>query len=175
MNIKKFLMIIGASAIILFSGWFYIGKLGSPEPIFKEKITAAQIENTELSNAQPDEETKSALTRIDSQGAVGVEATLLPEKSSSNELIFEIVMNTHSVDLLQYPLNELTHLSFGTAANTSGEFEWERASEDSHHMVGYLKWKGEVIEESITLEIKDIDNVSLRTFTWENDDLIEIN
>ncbi len=157
----------GAIAIILFFGWFYIGQLGSTESAAKEKTTVNQIKDSEQVNAKADEGTESTLTRIDSQGAVGIEVTPLPEKSSSDELVFEIVMNTHSVDLLQYQLNELAELSFGATNTTAGEFEWELSSKDSHHLVGYLKWMGPVMEDNVTLEIKNIDNIPSRVFEWE--------
>ncbi|WP_394237312.1 hypothetical protein [Niallia oryzisoli] len=169
MYFKKILMILGAIAIILFIAWFYFGQLGSfpLEPEFIENITSTQNDNAKLMNSKTDEISGFDLTRMDSQGAVGVEATILPERSSSNELIFQIVMNTHSIDLLQYPLDELARLSFSSIENPSGEFKWELTNDDSHHLVGYLKWKGSVIEDNIILKINNIDNIPSRTFEWE--------
>lgn len=59
MNVKKFSMIIGAIAILLFIGWFYLGLLRSPDPVVQEKSTSTQIENTELINLKTDETLKS--------------------------------------------------------------------------------------------------------------------
>lgn len=174
MNRKKIFMIAGAAAIILFIGWFYIKQLALPDPVSEENTIASQVENTKLNNSTEVKGKESDLSRLDSQGAVAVQATLLPEKSSLNELMFEIVMNTHSVDLLQYPLNELAQISFGTAINTTGEFKWEHANEDSHHMVGYLKWTGTIPEDSISLELTGIDNIPSRTFIWEKSDLTKL-
>lgn len=171
MNKSKIFMVAGATAIILFIIWFYFKELSLPERVLQENTIAGQIENTGLSSSREVRETKSELSRIDSQGAVTVQVAILPEKSTKNELMFEIVMNARSVDLIQYQLNRLAQLSFGTKVNTSGEFEWRAVNEDSHQMVGYLKWKGTPSEGGITLVLKGIDDIPSRTFVWTKDDL----
>lgn len=158
------------SLIIFFIGWFYIEQLGFPNTV-SNKTNNARYKNIEEINSKSGAIVEPDLTRMNSLGAVGVGVTLPPEKSTSNELLFEIAMNTHSVDLLLYPLNELASPSFGELGNASGEFEWELTNENSHHLVGYLKWKGTVIEESVILEIKNIDNVPIRTFKWEKSEI----
>lgn len=167
-------MIIGAIAIILFILWFYFRQLSLPERVYQESTIAKQIENTGLSSSREVKRTESELSRIDSQGAVTVQVAILPEKSIENELMFEIVMNTHSVDLNQYQLNKLAQLSFGTTVNTTGEFEWKPVNDDAHHRIGYLKWKGNLSEDGITLVLKNIDDIPSRTFVWTKDDLVEI-
>lgn len=174
MNKNKIFMITGAIAIILFIIWFYFKQLSLPERVYQESTIAKQIENTGLSSSKEVKGTESELSRIDSQGAVAVQVAVLPEMSLENELMFEIVMNTHSVDLNQYQLNKLAQLSFGTTVNTTGEFEWKPENEDSHHRIGYLKWKGTPSWDGITLVLKDIDNIPSRKFVWTKDVLAEI-
>jgi hypothetical protein len=119
--------------------------------------------------------TESELTKSDSEGAVAIKTTFLTEKSSSNQLVFEVVMNTHSVDLQQYDLTQLATISFGTDTNNPGTFEWEPSSQDSHHMMGYLTWKGALDEnyKKINLDLNNIDNISSRLFSWEKSKLID--
>lgn len=162
-------MIVGAFIIIIFIGWFYIKQLALPNILSEKNTIAAQGENTQSNDSTKDKESESSLSRLDIQGTVSVKTTFLPDKSTSDELVFEVEMNTHSGDVLQYQLDKLVQLAFGTVVNTNGEFEWEPIKEDSHHLVGYLKWKGTISKDSITLQLKDIDNIPSRSFTWERD------
>lgn len=174
MNKKNLLMVAGATVIILFIGWFYIDQLSLPESATeKENTIAAKVQNTESKN-NVQEQMVNTLQKTDSQGTVAIQATLLPEKSSSNQLVFEIKMNTHSGDLLQYEIDKLAQLTFGSDLNKTGTFVWELANEDSHHLVGYLTWNGEILKESITLKINNIENIPSRTFIWEKDELAAI-
>jgi hypothetical protein len=90
------------------------------------------------------EGTESPLTKSNSEGAVSIKTTLLAEKSSNNQLVFEVVMNTHSVDLTQFDLAKLASIIFDQNSNNTGMFEWEPDNQDSHHMMGNLIWNGEV-------------------------------
>jgi hypothetical protein len=122
---------------------------------------------------RPDAEgVENTLTKTQSDGAVAVKATLIPEKSNKNKLDFEIVMNTHSVDLLQYDISNISEVSFGTEPATQ-DFKWDASSSDSHHMMGYLIWNGDVKEgnDNISLNIKGIDDIPSRVFNWQKDEL----
>lgn len=174
MDKMKLLMSFGAVIIILFIGWFYIDQLQLPETVFKEDTIAEQVENTRSKSNVQDDEMLTSFQRTDSQGTVVIQATLLPEKKSSNQIIFEIKMNTHSGDLLQYNLEKIAQISFGSNLNTTGTFKWDLANEDSHHLVGYLTWSGEVVDDRITLTLNNIENVSSRTFIWEKNNMTAI-
>lgn len=167
-------MISGAAIILLFIGWFYIEKLGVLEPISEEKTIAEPVKTSGSSINEEVNNGESKLERIDSQGTVAIQATLLPEKSTSNQLYFKVAMNTHSGDLLQFELDKLAKIAFGSTINMSGGFEWELTSQDSHHVVGYLIWNGKVESESITLKLENIDDIPSRTFIWEKNDLTQI-
>ncbi len=119
--------------------------------------------------------TKSSLTTYDSTGMVGIYTTLLLEKSNSHQLVFEVVMNTDSDDLFQYDLTKIAAISFGTETDNPGTFEWESSNKNDHHMIGYLKWNGTLDRnyKNIILDLKGIDNVSLRTFTWKKSKLTD--
>ncbi|WP_019153654.1 hypothetical protein [Robertmurraya massiliosenegalensis] len=171
MDGKKISMIVGAAIIVLFIGWFYIGQLSVTEKVVEEDTIAEQVESGASNNKEEDEGIEPSFQRTDSQGTLAIQATLIPEKSSSKQLFFEIVFNTHSGDLLQYKIEQLAKLSFQSSENPSGTFEWDLANEDSHHMVGYLSWSGEVLDENITLKLDNIENVSSREFIWEKNDI----
>lgn len=85
-------------------------------------------------------------------------------------------MNTHSVDLQQYDISQLAEVSFGVEPNTQN-FKWDPSSKDSHHMMGYLIWNGDVKKgyENISLNIKGIDQIPSRVFIWQKEELKETN
>ncbi|MEQ2527680.1 hypothetical protein WMO40_13295 [Bacillaceae bacterium CLA-AA-H227] len=173
MNKKNLLMSLGAVFIVLFIGWFYIGQLNVPRTVPEEDTIAKQIESPTTKNKK-EEATNNSLQRTDSQGTVAIQATLVPEKSSSNKLFFEITFNTHSGDILQYDIDQLAELSFGTKENPNGVFKWELANEDSHHLVGYLTWNGEILDDRINLKLENIENIPSRSFIWEKNELAEV-
>jgi hypothetical protein len=123
------------------------------------------------------EGTESALTRSNSEGTIAIKTTLLAEKSNSNKLVFEVVMNTHAGDLTQYDLTKLASISFGIDTNNSGIFEWEPSNNDSHHMMGTLIWNGVLDKnlKNINLNLNNIDNIPSQKFTWEKSNLINDN
>jgi hypothetical protein len=143
----------------------------------EESSIAEQIEQKQSSNGMREnvEGTENELTKSDVNGAVAIKTTLLVEKSNKNQVVFEVVMNTHSVDMLQYDLPKLASISFGTSINTSGTFKWEPASNDSHHMMGYLKWDGAMDKnyQNINLDLKNIDNIPSRIFSWKKSNITD--
>jgi hypothetical protein len=174
MDAKKLLMVLGAAMIILFIGWFYIGQLNVSEVSTGEDTIAEQVKSSVTNIKAEGEGTATSIQRTDTQGTVQIQVTLIPEKSSSSQLHFEIAFNTHSGDLLQYEIEQLAQISFESNANPTGTFWWELANEDSHHMVGYLTWSGEVLDERITLRLDNIENIPSRSFIWEKSDLAQI-
>lgn len=166
-------MFLGAAFIVMFIGWFYLDQLNVPEAETTEETIAQQVRSTQ-SEINLEKETNSSLQKTDSQGTVAIQITLIPEKSSTDQLLFEIAFNTHSGDLLQYEVDQLAILTFGTNKSPEGTFKWELANEDTHHLVGYLTWNGEVMEEPITLELENIEYIPSRSFIWEKNELTEI-
>lgn len=169
MNKKTVLMLIGGTVIVLFIGWFYINQLASPKLFYKEKTDEI---TTQINDQQTNKEKQNVLSKTNSQGSVDMEVILIPEKSNSDFLLFEVALNTHTGDLLQYKLDDLAQISFGNTINKTGVFEWEIDNEDSHHTVGFLRWRGEVkSNSSIELELKNIDKAASRSFTWDKNEV----
>lgn len=108
-------------------------------------------------------------TQVDEQGAVVVEATPLNLNMQESTMEFEIVLNTHSVDLSM----DLAQLAILTtdAGITVNATKWD-APRGGHHVTGKLLFPSKTDGKSIldganiiTLQIRDVDS-SLREFVW---------
>jgi hypothetical protein len=107
------------------------------------------------------------LTRKDEQGMVVVEITPLNLRMPGDTFVFEVSMNTHSVDL-RMDLAQLATLTTDTGQIVPASL-WD-APRGGHHVSGKLIFpatmNGLSILDSatkISLEIRDVD-VELRTF-----------
>lgn len=110
------------------------------------------------------------LTRTDQQGAVTVEVTPLNLDNPSDQLEFDVVMDTHSVDL-SMDLATLATLTTDTGV-TIPATRWD-APRGGHHVEGKLIFPaaghdGQSIldgAKKLTLTIVDVDAPS-RVFDW---------
>lgn len=126
--------------------------------------TAAAASSTRDSTASAD------LTRSDQQGAVTVEITPLNLTSPGDTLEFDIVLNTHSVDL-SMDLATLATLTTDTGITVQPTL-WD-APRGGHHVEGKLIFPGtldgiSVLEgaSTLTLTITNLD-VPVRVFEWQ--------
>ena len=110
------------------------------------------------------------LVRVDQQGAVSVEVTPPELSEVSEELEFEVALNTHSVDL-SMDLATLSTLSTDTGLEVAAT-QWN-APRGGHHVSGTLSFPASQNGKSIlagarrvTLTIRDLD-ASTRTFAWD--------
>jgi len=108
--------------------------------------------------------------KVDEQGAVVVEVTPLNLNTQDNTLQFEIVLNTHSVDL-SMDISSLATLSTDTGKIVQAT-AWD-ALRGGHHVKGELTFPSlidgkSVIEGAtrVALEIREVDTPS-RTFEWQ--------
>ncbi len=110
------------------------------------------------------------LSRTDSQGAVTVKVTPLDLNPDGETLVFEVSMNTHSVNL-GMDLAKLATLTTDTG-KTIQAVKWDGPAGGGYHVSGKLTFPN-IVEEKplllgakqVTLTIKDVDAAS-RTFTW---------
>ena len=109
------------------------------------------------------------LFRADSQGEVSIDATW--DVADDGSIVFDIIMNTHSVPLDGYDLSEVSVLrdSTGTEYRPTS---WDSAP-GGHHRRGMLTFP---TPEAVTagasggfieLVIRDIAGISERTFRWD--------
>lgn len=168
-NLKK--SILFPAAILAISGLiFSANSLINFQP--DEKVTIADQVKQNDTVAKEDTETENVLSKTDAQGAVAVKATLLPGKSNQKQLMFEIVMNTHSVSLSEYDIPKIARLALG-GKEAGGNFVWEPSGEDSHHMSGFLTWNGQLEKgyNEIALKLENIDNIPERVFNWKESEI----
>ncbi len=115
-------------------------------------------------------ESTSDLTRSDEQGAVEFDVTPLNLDKPGDILIFDVSINTHSVDL-SMDLTQLAVLSTNDG-KTLQAIQWE-APKGGHHVEGKLSFPaildGKDIlagASEITVTITNVDAPS-RIFTWQ--------
>ena len=119
---------------------------------------------------------KKDLTRINEEGAVVMRVTYMNPVANidAGELIFEVRMNSHSVDLDAYKLEEMAILKTdrGKVYKPLG---WFNPGGGGHHRFGTLKFPGknkdggDIITKDtkeIIIIISNIDNVKERSFQW---------
>lgn len=185
---RKIISITIGSIIILIAGIsiFKMSDISRREPLntnndlrnvkdFKEANELETQQNLELEDNGLNEQLK----RQDTQGEVAVTVTFLnPTHQDKDYLNFEIYLNTHSVELDKYNLEELTTLSIGNNIKIREGIEWETIG-GGHHISGTLKvpkeYKGEKINyteaEFIELEVMDLADASSRRFKWKKEEL----
>ena len=109
-------------------------------------------------------------TQSDAQGAVTVEVKPENLNKSGDTLIFDVTMNTHSVDLGM----NLAQLAMLTTDNgkTVQALKWD-APRGGHHLEGKLSFPTQLDGKnlldgahSITITIKNVD-APARIFTWQ--------
>ena len=117
----------------------------------------------------PNSNAGNELTRIDQQGMVVVEVTPVNLGTPSDTLVFDVALNTHSVDL---NFNLAKHAILITDTGKVVQATAWDGPMGGHHVSGKLTFPVNVDGESIlngatklTLEIRDVD-AELRTFEW---------
>lgn len=112
---------------------------------------------------------KNDLTRTNEDGAVEVSVLYLnPLKTVENGvLVFEVKLNTHSVNLDQYQFAEIAYLQIDSNPPRES-IGWFDAKGRGHHLSGVLKFGGSFPESAkrMKLVIKGVDGVAERAFEW---------
>lgn len=116
------------------------------------------------------------LIRKSSLGAVDVDVAylnpLMPEEREN--IVFKVYLNTHSVDLSGYRVEELSIFKNSRGVAVSEGFSWVSEKESGHHRSGYLTLPATLPDGSqlisqedvyIVLEINGIQGN--RTFRWD--------
>ncbi len=110
----------------------------------------------------------NGLVQSNTGGSVTIDVEWI--KAEDNSLVFKVTMNTHSVDLDQYDLEELAVLRDDTGNEYHPVF-WNSAP-GGHHRRGTLtfpipdslsQWKTNYIE----IMIRDVANIEERVLKWE--------
>jgi hypothetical protein len=113
------------------------------------------------------------LERVNEEGAVAVSATYANPigQGKKGNLTFIVFLNTHSVDLARYPLNQYAKLYDAKGNLLSSISEWEQVSGDGHHIVGNLHFKDTGFNlqnlDGIKLVIENYGGAAKRELVWE--------
>ena len=110
----------------------------------------------------------NGLVQSNTDSAVTIDMEWIKAKDGS--LIFSVAMNTHSVDLDQYDLGELTILR-DDADNEYHPVSWDSAP-GGHHRMGTLTFPlpdsvSQGNAKYIEVMIRDIAGIEERVFKWE--------
>lgn len=112
---------------------------------------------------------KKKLTRTNKEGPVTVSAIYMNplEKKGFEELRFQVKLDTHSVDLEQYDLEQLSFLRFDKG-KLQKSLKLNREG-SGHHITNVVLFQGPVPEgtTSLVLVIKNVGNVAERKLEWE--------
>lgn len=107
------------------------------------------------------------LTKSDSQEPVTVSATYLAADRTADEIRFRIKLDTHSVNLDQYSMEELITLRFDNNEELKSVGLTREGS--GHHVTDILRFSGKVPEgaAAMTLVIRNLGNIAERTLSWK--------
>lgn len=141
-----------------------------PDPDGQQASTTRTPAPTATLVASPVEETKSYETRTDTQGSVTFEVTPIELSVAAETLEFDVVMNTHSVDLA-WDLAAQSVLRTETGLEVRAR-SWPLGS--GHHYSGTLTFPSRSADGAalldgahvLTLIVRDTD-VPERVFVWE--------
>lgn len=143
----------------------------TPQPASASNITATPTDDPAiLATLFPNMGGNSDMTRTDQQGAIIVEVTPLDLGTPAENLEFDIVLNTHSVDL-SMDLATLSTLTTDTGANIQAMY-WD-APRGGHHVSGTLIFPsmqegGSILEGATKLALTIVDlDVPSRVFEWD--------
>jgi hypothetical protein len=122
-----------------------------------------------VSNSAPPAEPRDTL-RLSEGGGVWVQVNLMPPVNSRT-LVFEVSLDTHTVPLEGYNLEEIATFRNSEGAVIREGFTWKPEGESSHHRRGflYLESATPLITSKtkyIVLEFEAIAGVK-RSFRWE--------
>src|SRR3989344_5048688 len=116
------------------------------------------------SDSQQQTDKSSFETKTDEQGQVSIKIT--PQTFSGSQWKFDVVLDTHSVDLNQ-DLTQIAEL-IDDKGGVYKPIAWEGSAPGGHHREGVLAFEG--ISPSslfVELKIKNVGDVPERLFKWD--------
>lgn len=142
--------------------------------ILNSRNSSNKNNNSISDNVPKDIITSNNLTKTNEEGAVSVAITFLnPVENNNDYWVFEMAINTHSVNLDQYDFHKLTSLSIDDKT-FHDEFVFEKEG-IGHHITYNIKVP-KIIDgnkiitkesKNLILYLKDIDGIPLRTYEWD--------
>jgi len=167
MSLKPILLVSGLMLILLtVIGCSAATPTGAPTPAPTiVYIVATDVPTRALANPTLTPNVLKFGTVSNSGGSVTIDAQLL-DFQIGQPLMFEVVLNTHSVDLS----DDMAKISLlrDDAGKEYAPIGWEGAGPGGHHREGKLKFAAMTTKPKyIELVIKNVAKVSERAFRWE--------
>ncbi len=114
--------------------------------------------------------TKKDLRRINDEGPVEITVLYLNPlgQEADSELSFEVRMNTHSVNLDAYEMENISFLRID-GGDEQKALSWSKPGGGGHHRSGVLKFAGPIPSgaQSLQVIIRGIGGVQERVFEWK--------
>ncbi len=111
---------------------------------------------------------KKKLRRVDKQGPVKITATYQnPLEKDLKNIVFDLKLDTHSVNLDQYKLDKLSFVTINSGA-LQPALSWKPTG-SSHHYTGTLEFAGPAPSDikSLQLVIRGVGDVEERVLEWQ--------
>ena len=142
---------------LAFLGGFLFFYRGGPA---KQLVPVANQTNQQTTTKQNWE------TKTDEQASVTVTVTPTDISLQSKEWKFDVVLNTHSVELDQ-DMTKIAVLVDGQGKEYK-PLSWNGSEPGGHHREGVLIWNAiEPTPKSVEIKIKDISEIPERSFKWD--------
>jgi len=142
---------------LAFLGGFLFFYRGGPA---KQVVPVANQTNQQTTTKQNWE------TKTDEQASVTVTVTPTDISLQSKEWKFDVVLNTHSVELDQ-DMTKIAVLVDGQGKEYK-PLSWNGSEPGGHHREGVLIWNAiEPTPKSVEIKIKDISEIPERSFKWD--------
>lgn len=114
--------------------------------------------------------TKKDLRRTDERGSVEVVVLYLNplQQEQTQDLSFEVTLDTHSANLAQYDMKKISFLRVDGGTETKAS-EWIKPGGGGHHISGTLIFKSPdtSADKILELVIKTVGEVEERIFQWK--------
>lgn len=121
---------------------------------------------------------EKALSRKNKDDQVMINVTFMNPllKSTEQDLVFKVTLNTHMGSLKDYKLEKLATLKNSAGVQANGGGRWISDADSKHHRSGFLKFKkqtdywGASVDgktEYIILELNNIGGTSKQAFQWD--------
>src|SRR3989344_4005855 len=148
--------IITILSIVAFVGGFLALFLSGPVEK-KTPVTNQAIQQTNIE--------KNLESKTDEQASVTVIVTPSDIPPQSKEWKFDIVMNTHSVELDQDMIKSAVLID--DQGKEYKPLRWEGSEAGGHHREGILVFSTiQSMSQSVEIKIKDIGGIPERSFKW---------
>lgn len=128
-------------------------------------ILTSSVAATET-EAQP----LSESARFSDSGGVQIQVEFVAGEGAPGQIEFRITLNTHSVDLSRFDLNQLSRVSLDPGGDLD-DLTWSPESDSSaHHLSGRLSGSDPTgllsAAQQVILEIRDLPGQESHRFVW---------